>query len=313
MTMVAVTGASGFIGKHVRIELASRGFDVRALVRAKDSIGITSAPGQVVAVDYSNQTGIREALNGSHAVVHLLGQAHDAKATSELYEQVNVAYTRLVMRASVDRGVCRVVFMSSVKALGNGRDVPYTDASIPCPEDCYGVSKLRAEDIVRELAIEAGIDYAILRPTIVYGAGVRGNLRRLIGSIERGYPIPVPRPSHAQRSLISAHNLASAVAAVLESRRPTGGTYLVADGNDITFSELVHTIGRVSGKGVRALPIPPGIFERMKAVRPLRSQIDSLLRSLRVDAGAFADRFTWEADQSLDDGIRQAIEGYRFG
>jgi len=309
MTTAAITGANGFIGLHVGDELVARGVEVRALVRSGGRADAPTVP--TVEVDYNDAGSIRRAVHGVDAVVHLLGQAHDAAASADVYELVNVAYTRQVMAACVEAQVQRVVFMSSVKVLGNGQETPYVNTTHPCPEDAYGWSKLRAENVVRELATSAGIDYVILRPPVVYGAGVKGNLRHLIRYVQRGLPVPIPYPAPAARSLISARNLASAVVQTLDWPDAIAQSFLVADGNDVTVIELSKAIAAASGRSIHSISFPAFPMRAMATLCRRQAAVDRLLRSLRVDTLPFVDYFQWRPPQTLEAGIREAIEGYR--
>ncbi len=250
MTIVAVTGANGFIASHVREELAAQGIDVRALVRAP-RVADSVTPASFVEVDYESTPSVLRALDGADAVVHLLGHAHQSGRDPGVYQRVNVEYTRRVLEASGQVGVRRFVFLSSVKAIGNGTEKPYNEKTPANPTDPYGRSKLEAENVVRTRSRHFGTDFAILRPPLVYGGGVKGNVLRLITAIERGRPIPLGRAVSNSRSMISARNLASAIGEVVACERRIDSAYLVSDGTDLSTAELVDAIARAAGTRAR--------------------------------------------------------------
>jgi nucleoside-diphosphate-sugar epimerase len=311
VTEVAVTGANGFVGSYVVEELATFGFGVRGLVRsiARPSMSPTAAP--FVQIDYEDANAILRLLDGVDMVVHLLGLAHQKAKIASEYDRVNVGYTRRVVEASAQMGITRFVFVSSVKVLGNGAAIPYSEHSIPNPEDPYGRSKLRAEDAVRAETLSSGIEHVILRPPLVYGAGVKGNLHKLIGAIERGLPIPIARSETNIRSFISVRNLASAIRRTLSVEGPIGSTYLVSDGSDISTVELVEMISRVAGKRPRTIGLPSDVLRILARVAHQRHAADRFLSSLRVDPAPFSARFDWHPPYLIEDGIREAVEGYR--
>jgi len=216
-----------------------------------------------------------------------------------------------VLQAAAHADVRRFVFVSSVKALGNGGDEPYDEATLPRPTDPYGRSKLEAERVVHDLCSSAGIDYVVLRPPLVYGAGVKGNLRRLIAAIERGRPIPLARSVSNVRSLISARNLASAIGDAVATEGGTNQAYLVCDGTDLSTAELVETIARAAGRKARIVPIPPTLLRNLARAVRQGAAADRFLGSLQVDATLFRTRFGWCPRQTVAEGLREAVEATR--
>lgn len=312
MTEIAVTGANGFVGSHLREELVERGFAVRGLVRPLPR-GTDRLPTsqRLVEVDYEDMSVLMRALKGADAVVHLVGHAHQSTADATMYTRVNVGYTRRVFEAAAEVGVPRFLFLSSVKAIGNRSDEPYSEETTPNPEDAYGLSKLEAESSIRTLAAASGVDHIILRPPLVYGAGVKGNMRRLIAAIERGRPIPVTRSSANSRSLISARNLASAIAEVLACTDPINDIFLVADGVDVSSMELVDVIARIANRRARTISIPSTALRVLATIVHQGPAAQRFLGSLQVDSTKFTTRFGWRPPQTLEEGLQEAIDGSR--
>jgi UDP-4-keto-D-QuiNAc 4-reductase len=306
VTEVAVTGANGFIGRHLTEELEASGFGVRGLVRSS-----TGIPQGFVTVDYDDPPSIQRGLEGCDMVVHLLGLAHQGTNGRAALEQVNVGYTRATAAAAATIGVRRFVFLSSVKAVGNGSDTPYSEETEPHPADAYGRSKLGAELALRAFAQPSGMDHVILRPPLVYGAGVKGNLQKLITAVEHGWPVPLPAHTRNIRSLVCVTNLASAIVATLSAVEPIDGTYFVADGSDFSTSDLVRLLGRVAGKRVHLLPIPERTLRGLARLAHADRTTDRLLGSLSVDASRFAEHFSWIPRISPEEGMTDAVRGYR--
>ena len=312
MTTVAVTGANGFVASYVRDELAARGLDVRGFVRSRHTIlADRLATTHFVEVDYESGPSVLQALEGVDAVVHLLGHAHQAERDPKVFERVNVSYTRRVLHAAGQAGVRRFIFLSSIKAVGNGAQQPYTEETTPNPMDHYGRSKLKAENVVQSMSSTSGIDFVILRPPLVYGAGVKGNLQRLIVTIDKGWPIALPRSVDNARSLISARNLASAIGEAVTWEERIDHSYVVCDGTDLSTPELVEMIAQVAGKKPRIVPLPPTLLRALARLVRQGPAADRFLSSLLVDATAFRTRFNWRPRQSTEDGLREAVEGTR--
>jgi nucleoside-diphosphate-sugar epimerase len=306
--IVGITGASGFIGVNVCDELSKLGLHVRAMVRDGSGGTMPLSPDEVISVEYDDRRSIQQAVDGADTIVHLLGQAHNPSAHPDLYDRVNVTYAAEVAQAAVRAGVRRFILLSSVKVLGNGRSAPYRDGDTPAPEDPYGSSKWLAERTVQSIANGTSLDYVVLRPPLVYGAGVKGHLRFLIDRIERGSVIPIPSGAQSKRSLLSVRNLASAIARCICSEDRIEDTYLVSDETDVSISELVEAIASAAERPARTLSIPPPIFRYFATAYRKGSAAQRILTPLRVDSRPFRDFFGWHPEQTLVDGMREAVE-----
>jgi nucleoside-diphosphate-sugar epimerase len=293
---VLVTGATGFLGGHVCRTLAERGMVVRALVRRPGSLtagGVEPWP----ARGLDDAPALRAGLAGVDAVVHLAAHVHrrrvpmNGSTAAAAFHAVNVEGTRALLDAAVAAGVRDFVFVSSVKAVGEQAEVPWTEATPARPADAYGVSKLEAERLVRERADRHGLHAPVLRLPLVYGPGMKANALRLFAAVARGTPLPLGAVRN-RRSLLFTGNLVAALLATLES--PSGGdTFFVSDGEDLSTPDLVREIARGLGRPARLLPVPVGalraagrigdVLARM-APWPLTTEaVDRLVGSLAVD------------------------------
>jgi nucleoside-diphosphate-sugar epimerase len=258
---VLVTGASGFVGRAVVAALAAQGDGVRAAVRARadaaeDGTAGPTFPHGVTIVrhgDLGDPVDWTALVSGIDAAVHLAGIAHAGPGIAEeRYDRVNHRATAALAAAAHDAGVRRVVFVSSIRAqTGPAADHALCERDAPRPTDAYGRSKLAAERAVAQ----SGVPFTILRPVLVYGPGVKGNMRALM----RLAALPIPLPFGAiasRRSLVSLANVASAISFVLRDATCAGETYVVADPAPVTFGEIVAALRRGRGKppGLAAVP-----------------------------------------------------------
>jgi nucleoside-diphosphate-sugar epimerase len=262
---VLVTGASGFVGRAVVASLAAQGDDVHAAVRttadaASDgSTGPTFPHGVTVVRHGDLGAGVdwTRPLMGIDAVVHIAGIAHAGPGIpEERYDRVNHRATAALAAATRDAGVSRFVFVSSIRAqTGPAADHVVSERDTPRPTDAYGRSKLAAERAVAE----SGVPFIILRPVLVYGPGVKGNLRALM----RLAALPVPLPFGAlesRRSLVSLANLTSAIGFVLREGACAGETYVVADPAPLTIGEIVTALRRGGGKPPGLVAVSPALL-----------------------------------------------------
>ena len=248
---VLVTGADGFIGRHLVPYLASRGFKVIAASRSTHAF---EGP-DIVSIqlpDLSKPVDWQPLLQQCNAVVHLAGIAHTS-ATEDLYDRVNHRAVETLAQVAFVRGV-HLVFVSSIAAQsGSFSDHELTEDDPPRPSNAYGRSKLTAEQSVRA----TGGSFTILRPTVIYGTGEKGNFAA-VHTISR-LPIPLPFGAlTAQRSVLSVQNFNSAVATVLTDPRARGETFIVSDPKPLTVSEVIARYRASLGRAPWLIPIPEG-------------------------------------------------------
>jgi len=236
VSRILVTGASGFIGRAVTSALAAAGHEVRAAARRPPEPPFPSGVEPVLHGDLEAGVEWRPLAAGMDFVVHAAGIAHGGGGIApERYDRVNRDATAQLADAARAAGIKRLVFLSSIRAqTGPAADHILTEADEPRPTDPYGRSKLFAETALRD----SGVPFTVLRPVLVYGPGVKGNLRRLIAAA--ALPLPLPFGAFTnRRSLLGVQNLAAAILHVLRHAAASGETYLVADPQPLSLADMV--------------------------------------------------------------------------
>lgn len=320
---VLVTGATGFIGGHVCAGLREAGVHVRGLCRAGRRPPDGVEPAEVD--DLSDRAGLRAALRGVDAVVHLAARAHVVRerVNDPLYEyrRVNVEGTRVLLEEAAAAGVSSFVYASSVKAVGESSGTsPWTEETEARPVDAYGISKLEAEEQVRAFSTAQGIAAPILRLPLVYGPGVRANMLSLLRLVDRGLPLPLGGVRN-RRSLAYVGNVAAAVRAVLESPAAAAETFFVSDGHDLSTPELVREVARALGRPARLVPLPPAFFRvagrvgdvvRRAVPFPVHSGVvDRLLGSLAIDSSKLERVAGFRPPFTVSQGMDRTADWYR--
>ncbi len=253
---VLVTGASGFIGRALVEELNAAGHRVRAAMRQPADVFGRGV--EVVAVsDLTRPVEWRLLLKDIDTVLHLAGIAHaDGRVTEQAFDRVNRLATVELAAAARTAGIRRLIFMSSIRAqCGPANDRPVTETDPPHPTDAYGRSKLAAEDAVRA----SGVPFTILRPVLVYGPGVKGNLARLMRLAQSPWPLPFASFAN-RRSLVARRNLIAAIHLSLKEPTTLGETYIVADPTPLTLAEIIAALRAGEGRAPRLLPMPPSLM-----------------------------------------------------
>ena len=256
MTRILVTGASGFVGRALVADLANAGHSVRAAMRQPADVFQRSV--EVVAVsDLTRPVEWRTLLKGIETVVHLAGIAHAGpEIADQAYDRVNRLATAELAVAARAIGVGHLVFISSIRAQSgpSSRDI-LRETDPPRPTDPYGRSKLAAEDALRA----ADLPFTILRPVLIYGPGVKGNLARLMGLARSPWPLPLALCRN-RRSMLARQNLIGAIQFALAQPATKGETYIVADPEPLTLSEIVAALRAGAGRPPRLLPVPPPLI-----------------------------------------------------
>lgn len=291
--IVAVTGATGFIGHHLCRRLSDAGHKLRALVRAP-AVALAGMHNveQRVTGDLERFDDWPEALRDVDAVVYLAGYAHGRGKESSI-SAVNVDATLRAARASA----ARFVYVSTVKVHGEASGSrPFDEQSALNPQDRYAISKARAEAALRAVH---GLRLTVLRPPLVYGPGVRANFLALLRAIARGIPLPLGAIRN-RRSLLYVGNLADAIVSCVERAQAIGRTYVVADGEALSTPALCTAIGDALERRARVFAFPPALL-------PIRS----LTSSLEVDDAAIRRDLGWRPPFSFEEGLCATARWYR--
>ncbi len=313
MAAVLVTGASGFVGRHLCRSLLEDGHEVRAAVRDPAS----APPGvAVVAVgEIGAGTDWAAAVDGVETVVHLAARVHvtsDAAADPLAeFRRVNVAGTEVLARAAAAAGVRRLVLLSSIKVNGEATTTtPFREDDPPAPQDPYGVSKLEAERRLRAVAGETGLEATIVRPPLVYGPGVKANFLRLLRLVDRGLPLPLAAIDN-RRSLVGVRNLCDLIGRCAVDPRAAGEVFLAGDGADVSTPDLIRRIAAALGRPARLFAVPPALLVGLGRLTGRGAAVERLRGSLQVDIAKARRVLDWTPPVTLDDELAATAAAYR--
>ena len=307
-----VTGATGFVGRALCARLTASGAEVVPAARNKYGL-----PNEVVIGNLSASTNWRPGLTGCDAVIHLAARVHVmedvAQGSLALYRDTNTEATFNLARQAADAGVKRFVFISSIKVNGEFTEVnrPFTSEDVPAPEDPYGVSKHEAEQLLRQIAAETGMEVVIIRPPLVYGPGVKANFAAMMRWLARGVPLPLAAVTENRRSLVALDNLVDLIASCLHHPAAANQTFLVSDGEDISTAELLKRMGAAMGQPARLFYMPPALLKLGATLLNKPGIYQRLCGSLQLDISKTRQLLDWTPPMSVDDGLCRAAEGFR--
>lgn len=314
MGNILVTGATGFVGHHLCEKLLNQGRSVRGTILASElpsalNIGVTP----VVVESLSAQTSWHHALIGVDTVIHLAARVHimDDSAADPLSEfrLVNTEGTRHLAEEAAKSGVRRLVFISTIKVNGEESIVPYSEGSPANPTDPYGVSKWEAEQILRQIELESGLEVVVVRPTLVYGPGVKGNFLNMLKAVRRRVMLPLASINN-RRSLIYVGNLVDALTICAGHPEAAGKTYLVSDGEDVSTPELIRRTASALDVPTRLIPFPPILIRLGGGLLGKLGAVERLTGSLTVNSSEIRRELNWIPPFSMEQGLRETAKWY---
>lgn len=313
MGRILITGANGFVGSALVQGALDRGMATRASTRQQvagcDSRAEYCRTGEIgPATDWST------ALQGVDVVVHCAGRAHVMREVAAdplvVFRSVNTEGSLHLARRAIAAGVKRFVFISSIGV--NGVSTPpgkaFSESDEPAPHNAYALSKWEAEQDLRALVEQSGMELVVIRPPLVYGFGAPGNFGALRRAVQRGLPLPLGA-IHNKRSLVGLGNLVDFTLTCARDQRAAGHTFLVSDGQDMSTAELVRGIAAAAQVRARLIPIPAWALKASATLIGKGDSIERLAGNLQVDISKARSVLAWEPPISVEAGLRKALLG----
>ncbi|WP_198416066.1 NAD-dependent epimerase/dehydratase family protein [Cryobacterium suzukii] len=309
---ILVTGANGFVGRHLSSHLVEAGHEVTAAVRTAGAA--PAGTNEVVIGDLGPDTVWTDLLMGNDVVIHLAARVHVMHDTAadplSEFRRVNTAGTGALARAAAQQGVARLVFLSSIKVNGEGTSgKPYTAFDEPRPEDPYAISKHEAEMTLREVEHETGLDIVIVRSPLVYGPSVGGNFAKTLALARRGLPLPLGSVRN-RRTMTSVWNLVDLLEKSASDISAAGALVLAGDQFSPSTAQLFREISTAMKKTSRLFPCPLALLRLAGRVTGRSAIIERLAESLEVQAGSSSTGWKWEPPFEFAASIRRTVAWY---
>ena len=313
MRKIFVTGATGFVGKMLCRSLVEKGYPVAGTVRSREKLsGLPSQMEYHLIDDIGPHTDWTGVLENVDTVLYLAARVHVMEETStaplDEYRKVNTYGTERLAYMAAKAGVRRIIYLSTIKV--NGERGYFREDSMPAPQDHYAISKWEAEQMLGRIAGETGFEVVIIRPPLIYGPGVGGNFKRLLGRVNNGVPLPLSRVNN-RRSLIYLGNLVDAIVTCIDHKDAAGKTFLVSDGEDISTPDLIRMIAKAMGKRPRLIPFPPSLLKAIGRFSGKSAEIERLSGSLCIDNSKIREVLGWKPPYTMEEGIRETVRWYK--
>ena len=310
---VVVTGANGFVGGALCAEALAQGLCVRGVTRNPYLLSKEVETIDVGEID--ENTNWQRALNQCDVVVHLAARVHVMRESAinplEEFRRVNVQGTEHLARSAAASGVKRFVYVSSIKV--NGEETlggkSYAERDLPMPQDAYGVSKWEAEQALHRVAEETGLELVIVRPPLVYGAGVKGNFAQLLSVLACGIPLPLASIKN-HRDLIYVGNLVDALIACATHSNAAGQTYMVSDGERVSTPDLIRNLANALGKSNLVFPFPISVMRFCAGLLGKSAALDRLTQSLQIDSSKIRKELGWQPPYTMQQGLQATADWY---
>ena len=312
--ILAVTGANGFVGRALCTEALRRGLAVRGITRVP--CALPDGVENVAVGEVDGDTPWEQSLAGCDVVVHLAARVHIMRDKSHdplaEFRRINTAGTMRLAHCARRAGVRRLVNVSSIGVNGPSTEgeLVFTDRDVPDPHNPYSLSKWEAEQALRLIQLEGGLEVVTVRPPLIYGPGVGGNFLRLLGAVYRGIPLPLGLTGNF-RDLLYVGNLVDFLLVCAHDPRANGNTYLVSDGTPVSTHALLRGLARALEVRSRLFPVPPFLLQWAGDVTGNTAEIHRLLSSLRVDGSKVQRELDWHPSFTLREGLQATADWYR--
>jgi nucleoside-diphosphate-sugar epimerase len=303
---ILVTGVSGFVGQSLVKALNQRDVCVIGVGR---ELTAPNADTYFAVPDFTDQSAWIKPLEGCDVVIHLAARVHVMKeeAVDALAEfrKVNVEGTIALAAQAAKAGVKRFIYISSIKVNGEFTELnkPFASQDIANPQDAYAISKYEAEQGLMRIAQQVDMDVVIIRPPLIYGAGVKANFASMLRAVKRGVPMPLGA-IHNKRSFVYVGNLVSLIVRCIDHPAAKTQVFLVSDGHDLSTTELLQQCAAALGVKSRLLPIPQSIIKACAALLGKQTAAQRLSGNLQVDISKTCSLLDWKPPITVAEGLK---------
>ena len=304
--MIFITGSNGFIGHSLSKSLVLSDRKVRGVVRSKSYAFHSKNFNKILVDEIDEKTDWLSILSGCDIVIHCAAKNNNTHEIDELnsFRSINTSITKNLAEQSAKVGVKRFIFISSALVMGTNTNnrLAFLNSDKPNPSESYSISKFEAEEELWKISKNTGLEVVVVRPPIVYGCGVKGNLKRLIKLVNMGIPMPFGLLKN-ERSLIGLDNLIDFLIKCIDHPNAAGKTFLVSDGEDLSTADLIRYMQLATKKPNFLIPIPVFFLKFMSMFIGKQKEINKLVNSFKLETSYARKELNWKPPWSVKEGI----------
>lgn len=302
---VLLTGSTGFLGAHLNKYFLGKGVSTVTPVRKPGNGNEQTTHIRLSALsDLTTKILVSESVG---IFVHCAGVAHKKNVSADDFFRVNTELTLLLARRAAMAGVKRFIFFSSIGVNGASSDSPFNACDSGAPYDAYTESKYDAEEGLKAVSQETGLEVVIIRPPLIYGVNAPGNFAKFVKLAN----IPIPKPLGSiknKRSFVSVNNLCDFTYLCLTHPAAANETFLVSDGEDLSTTEFLRKISNAMGKRAMLIPFPVNIMRHLASLVGQQELVDKLTVNLQIDIEKNKALLGWQPKLSVDEALRNAFQ-----
>jgi len=302
MQKIILTGGSGFLGSALMQHKAFKNAIVIGRNPSKNS-------SNYVYKNLNPSTNYEDVLGSTDIIVHAAGLAHleEKKVTdaTTIYKKINTDVTLNLAKQAIKAGVKRFIFISSVKVLGEKTNFerPFDHKSKLNPHGPYALSKAEAETKLIKEVCKTSMDLVIIRPPLIYGKNVKGNVLKFMKLVQLQLPLPL-RSIKNKRSFVSVINLVDFIVCCLNDKKARNKTFLVSDDYDLSTPELFGALALTGGFKSYLFSLPDFFLKIVFKILRKTDIYEKISDSLQIDISYTKKQMNWKPPVSLLDGIK---------
>ena len=245
--------------------------------------------------------------DGVNTIVHLAGIAHRMEEIdNSIYYKVNYELTKEFAEAAKKNGIQHFIFFSTIKVYGKNTSDNVLSIDSPCmPEDDYGKSKRMAEEHLIKME-DTDFKVTIIRPPLVYGPGVKGNLINLLKIADKKIPLPLSGIKN-KRSMVFLGNLIALTKKIIDTR--SNGIFHPTDEQPISTTDLIKDIRLNFGRSSMLFSLPPFARLLLKKMKP--EIYNRLFGDLIIDSVSTQKKLDFSPPYTTQAGIKQMVDWFK--
>lgn len=308
-----ITGANGFIGHALAVELIEQDYDVICAVRREfqlEGAKTVQIPNLEMPVFWPAY------LAGVGCIVHTAAHVHQMDdngiKSEDVYNKANTLATLNLARAAASNGVKRFIFLSTAKVNGETTKPgkPFREEDAANPQDYYSISKYQAEKGLLAIASQTGMEVVIIRPPLVYGPGVKANFASMLTVLENNRLLPLGRINN-KRSLLYLGNLVDLIAQCINHPNAANQVFFASDGCDVSTTELLMACANALGVKARLIPVPEALLIAGAKLFGKVKVAQRLCGSFQVDINKSWRYLGWKPPIAMAEGLKATAESFQ--